>query len=85
MWLEVNEASHLCDKSVMWRMVYDRRRAEHDHAPTTSAEETVEALVALMRRCGMTPVVARQDVPGQIGPEDHRRRGNERLLQGDDI
>ena len=32
-----------------------------------TAEETVEALVDLMRRCGMAPVVARRDVPGQIG------------------
>src|SRR5918912_207846 len=32
-----------------------------------TAEETVDALVDLMRRCGMAPVVARQDVPGQIG------------------
>ena len=32
-----------------------------------TAAATVEALVDLMRRCGMAPVVARQDVPGQIG------------------
>jgi 3-hydroxybutyryl-CoA dehydrogenase len=31
-----------------------------------TSEATVEALVALMRRCGKAPVVARRDVPGQI-------------------
>lgn len=31
-----------------------------------TAGETVEALAALLRRCGKTPVVARKDVPGQI-------------------
>lgn len=28
--------------------------------------ETVDALVALLRRCGKAPVVARKDVPGQV-------------------
>jgi 3-hydroxybutyryl-CoA dehydrogenase len=32
-----------------------------------TAAETVDALVELMRRCGLAPVVARRDVPGQIG------------------
>jgi len=31
-----------------------------------TSEDTVDALVGLMRRCGKTPVVARKDVPGQI-------------------
>ncbi|HWE64655.1 MAG TPA: 3-hydroxyacyl-CoA dehydrogenase family protein [Chloroflexota bacterium] len=31
-----------------------------------TAEATVQALIALMRRCGKVPVVARKDVPGQI-------------------
>jgi 3-hydroxybutyryl-CoA dehydrogenase len=31
-----------------------------------TANATVDALVALLRRCGKAPVVARKDVPGQI-------------------
>jgi 3-hydroxybutyryl-CoA dehydrogenase len=31
-----------------------------------TSDETVDALVTLMRRCGKAPVVARRDVPGQI-------------------
>lgn len=32
-----------------------------------TSEETVQALAALLRECGKTPIVARKDVPGQIG------------------